>query len=55
MQKLLLGVASSAGDLRRANGLLARYGTLLLQHGGPSILIYNLLMKVLENVKSWRF
>lgn len=41
----LLDALINAGDLRRANGLLARYGTLLLEHGGPSILIYNLLMK----------
>ncbi|KAJ0233959.1 Pentatricopeptide repeat-containing protein [Hirschfeldia incana] len=41
----LLDSLINAGDLRRANGLLARYGTLLLEHGGPSILIYNLLMK----------
>ncbi|CAH2073203.1 unnamed protein product [Thlaspi arvense] len=41
----LLKNCSSAGDLRRANGLLARYGTLLLERGGPSVLIYNLLMK----------
>ncbi|XP_024012648.1 pentatricopeptide repeat-containing protein At5g10690 isoform X2 [Eutrema salsugineum] len=41
----LLDALINAGDLRRANGLLARYATLLLEHGGPSILIYNLLMK----------
>ncbi|CAN7121129.1 unnamed protein product [Brassica rapa subsp. narinosa] len=41
----LLDSLINAGDLRRANGLLARYGTLLLEQGGPSILIYNLLMK----------
>ncbi|KAG2309941.1 hypothetical protein Bca52824_021498 [Brassica carinata] len=41
----LLDALINAGDLRRANGLLARYGTLLLEHGEPSILIYNLLMK----------
>lgn len=36
----------SAGDVRRANGLLARYRSAL--HGsGHSILMYNLLMKVL--------
>lgn len=41
----LLDALINAGDLRRANGLLARYGTLLLEQGGPSVLIYNLLMK----------
>ncbi|CAK9161791.1 unnamed protein product [Ilex paraguariensis] len=35
----------SAGDLRRANGLLARYGFVLHEDGSPSILFYNLLMK----------
>lgn len=35
----------SAGDLRRANGLLARYGFLLREGGNPSVLLYNLLMK----------
>ncbi|XP_057516537.1 pentatricopeptide repeat-containing protein At5g10690 isoform X2 [Amaranthus tricolor] len=35
----------SAGDLRRANGLLARYGFVFHEGGSPSILIYNLLMK----------
>lgn len=36
----------SAGDLRRANGLLARYGFLLRDGGNLSVLLYNLLMKV---------
>ena len=38
----------STGDLRRANGLLARYGSVLHEDGSPSILMYNLLMKVLR-------
>lgn len=38
----------STGDLRRANGLLARYGSVLHEDGSPSILMYNLLMKVLH-------
>ncbi|CAN8299102.1 unnamed protein product [Cochlearia groenlandica] len=48
----LLDALINAGDLRRANGLLARYATLLLEHGGPSILIYNLLMKGYTNSES---
>ncbi|KAJ8526610.1 hypothetical protein K7X08_029087 [Anisodus acutangulus] len=36
-------MAGSAGDLRRANGFLARYGFVL--HEGGSVLVYNLLMK----------
>ena len=36
----------SAGDLRRANGLLARYGFVLREGGNPSVSVYNLLMKV---------
>ena len=36
----------SAGDMRRANGLIARYGFLLHEGGNLSISVYNLLMKV---------
>ncbi|KAK4338058.1 hypothetical protein RND71_042545 [Anisodus tanguticus] len=39
----LLNSLIEAGDLRRANGLLARYGFVL--HEGGSVLVYNLLMK----------
>ncbi|KAL3619069.1 hypothetical protein CASFOL_036639 [Castilleja foliolosa] len=43
---LLLGTQRfSAGDLRRANGLLARYGYALQEGGKSSILTFNLLMK----------
>ncbi|XWS70569.1 hypothetical protein CRYUN_Cryun03dG0058700 [Craigia yunnanensis] len=41
----LLNALIEAGDLRRANGLLARYGFLLREGGSPSISTYNLLMK----------
>ncbi|XP_021855756.2 pentatricopeptide repeat-containing protein At5g10690 isoform X2 [Spinacia oleracea] len=41
----LLNALLDAGDLRRANGLLARYGFVFYEAGSPSILIYNLLMK----------
>ncbi|KAJ6745265.1 hypothetical protein OIU74_028031 [Salix koriyanagi] len=41
----LLNALISAGDIRRAKGLLARYGYLLHESRNPSILIYNLLMK----------
>ncbi|CAK7354240.1 unnamed protein product [Dovyalis caffra] len=41
----LLNALISAGDLRRAKGLLARYGYLLHEGCNPSISIYNLLMK----------
>ncbi|CBI20759.3 unnamed protein product, partial [Vitis vinifera] len=41
----LLNALTEAGDLRRANGLLARYGSVLHEDGSPSILMYNLLMK----------
>ncbi|XP_047327073.1 pentatricopeptide repeat-containing protein At5g10690 [Impatiens glandulifera] len=41
----LLNALIEAGDLRRANGLLARYGFLINEGGSPPILIYNLLMK----------
>ncbi|XP_057516540.1 pentatricopeptide repeat-containing protein At5g10690 isoform X4 [Amaranthus tricolor] len=40
-----LNALINAGDLRRANGLLARYGFVFHEGGSPSILIYNLLMK----------
>ncbi|EFH49728.1 pentatricopeptide repeat-containing protein [Arabidopsis lyrata subsp. lyrata] len=48
----LLDALINAGDLRRANGLLARYDILLLDHGTPSVLIYNLLMKGYVNSES---
>ncbi|OMO90615.1 hypothetical protein COLO4_19030 [Corchorus olitorius] len=41
----LLNTLIEAGDLRRANGLLACYGFLLREGGSSSILTYNLLMK----------
>ncbi|XP_009594574.1 pentatricopeptide repeat-containing protein At5g10690 [Nicotiana tomentosiformis] len=41
----LLNSLIEAGDLRRANGLLARYGYVLHEGGYPSVLVYNLLMK----------
>ncbi|TXG62370.1 hypothetical protein EZV62_013733 [Acer yangbiense] len=41
----LLNALIEAGDLRRANGLLARYGFLLREGGNASVLLYNLLMK----------
>ncbi|XP_044462915.1 pentatricopeptide repeat-containing protein At5g10690 isoform X2 [Mangifera indica] len=41
----LLNALIESGDLRRANGLLARYGFLLREGGSPSVLLYNLLMK----------
>ncbi|KAJ9167593.1 hypothetical protein P3X46_019212 [Hevea brasiliensis] len=41
----LLNAIIESGDLRRANGLLARYGFLLREGGNPPVLIYNLLMK----------
>ncbi|KAE8056508.1 hypothetical protein FH972_013277 [Carpinus fangiana] len=41
----LLNALIEAGDLRRANGLLARYGFVLREGGSPSISIFNLLMK----------
>lgn len=41
----LLNALINAGDLRRANGLLARYGFVFHEGDNPSILIYNLLMK----------
>ncbi|KAF6138533.1 hypothetical protein GIB67_022567 [Kingdonia uniflora] len=40
----LLNALIEAGDLRRANGLLARCHAVLTT-GGPSIILYNLLMK----------
>lgn len=45
---LLLGLLNAlidAGNLRRANGLLACYGFVFHKDGSPSISIYNLLMK----------
>ncbi|KAG6666877.1 hypothetical protein CIPAW_01G062100 [Carya illinoinensis] len=41
----LLNALIEAGDLRRANGLLARYGFLLREGSRPSVSVYNLLMK----------
>lgn len=41
----LLNALTESGDLRRANGLLARYGHALQEGGSPSILTFNLLMK----------
>ncbi|XP_040363743.1 pentatricopeptide repeat-containing protein At5g10690 isoform X6 [Rosa chinensis] len=41
----LLNALVEAGDLRRANGLLARYGFLLREGGSLSLRVYNLLMK----------
>ncbi|KAK9946763.1 hypothetical protein M0R45_012209 [Rubus argutus] len=41
----LLNALVEAGDLRRANGLLARYGFLLREGGSLSLSVYNLLMK----------
>lgn len=35
-----------AGDMRRANGLVARY-RLMLHEDSQSVLLYNLLMKVI--------
>ncbi|KAF7830187.1 pentatricopeptide repeat-containing protein [Senna tora] len=39
------GESDSAGDLRRANGLLARYGYVLREGGSFPVSVYNLLMK----------
>ncbi|KAK9097892.1 hypothetical protein Syun_024937 [Stephania yunnanensis] len=44
-------ICASAGDLRRANGLLARY-SFVLHEGGSLIIVYNLLMKGYINVGS---
>ncbi|KAF3447651.1 hypothetical protein FNV43_RR12838 [Rhamnella rubrinervis] len=41
----LLNALVEAGDIRRANGLLARYGFFLRERGIFSITVYNLLMK----------
>ncbi|GFQ03685.1 pentatricopeptide repeat-containing protein at5g10690 [Phtheirospermum japonicum] len=41
----LLNALIESGDLRRANGLLARYGYALQEGGKSSILTFNLLMK----------
>ncbi|KAM7265667.1 hypothetical protein ACFE04_003350 [Oxalis oulophora] len=46
--RLILGLLNAlveAGDIRRANGLVARYAFLLREGGSPSTLMYNLLMK----------
>ncbi|KAK4422400.1 Pentatricopeptide repeat-containing protein [Sesamum alatum] len=40
-----LNALIESGDLRRANGLLARYGYVLQEGESPSILTFNLLMK----------
>lgn len=45
----LLNSLIEAGDLRRAHGLLARYRC-LLHEDGPSILMYNLLIKGYMNI-----
>ncbi|KAL2896820.1 hypothetical protein RDABS01_038604 [Bienertia sinuspersici] len=42
----------TAGDLRRANGLLARYGFVFRESGSPSVLIYNMLIKGYINTGS---
>ncbi|XP_017230057.1 pentatricopeptide repeat-containing protein At5g10690 isoform X1 [Daucus carota subsp. sativus] len=41
----LLNALVEAGDLRRANGLLARYGFVFNEGGNYSISVYNMLMK----------
>ncbi|KAH0989741.1 hypothetical protein GBA52_001224 [Prunus armeniaca] len=41
----LLNALVEAGDLRRANGLLAHYGFLLREGGSLTLTVYNLLMK----------
>ncbi|XP_028781243.1 pentatricopeptide repeat-containing protein At5g10690 [Neltuma alba] len=41
----LLNAIIEAGDLRRANGLLARYGYVLREGGSFSVSVYNLLIK----------
>ncbi|XP_022936928.1 pentatricopeptide repeat-containing protein At5g10690 isoform X1 [Cucurbita moschata] len=41
----VLNALTEAGDMRRANGLIARYGFLLHEGGNLSISVYNLLMK----------
>ncbi|EXC32726.1 Pentatricopeptide repeat-containing protein [Morus notabilis] len=41
----LLNALVEAGDLRRANGLLSRYGFFLREGGSPLVTAYNLLMK----------
>ncbi|KAH9623888.1 hypothetical protein KSS87_022937 [Heliosperma pusillum] len=48
----LLNALVDAGDLRRASGLLARYGYVFHESGSPSIVIYNLLMKGYINIGS---
>jgi len=37
----------SAGDLRRAHGLLARYGFVFREDGKFSVSVYNILIKVM--------
>lgn len=46
----------STGDLRRANGLLARYGFVFNEGGNYSISVYNMLMKVcdIDNLYAFR-
>ncbi|KAJ4835885.1 hypothetical protein Tsubulata_030865 [Turnera subulata] len=46
----LLNALIESGNLRRANGLLARYGYLFLKEGNLATLIYNLLMKGYINI-----
>ncbi|RDX93976.1 Pentatricopeptide repeat-containing protein, partial [Mucuna pruriens] len=41
----LLNALIKIGDLRRANGLLARYGFVLQEGGNFSVSVYNILMK----------
>ncbi|XP_028223244.1 pentatricopeptide repeat-containing protein At5g10690-like isoform X3 [Glycine soja] len=41
----LLNALIKTGDLRRANGLLARYGFVLREGGNFSVSVYNILMK----------
>ncbi|KAK7384847.1 hypothetical protein VNO78_30550 [Psophocarpus tetragonolobus] len=41
----LLNALIKIGDLRRANGLLARYGFVLREGGNFSVSVYNILMK----------
>ncbi|KAL9227212.1 hypothetical protein vseg_002933 [Gypsophila vaccaria] len=48
----LLNALVDSGDLRRASGLLARYGYVFHESGSPSTLIYNLLMKGYINIGS---
>lgn len=50
----LLNALIEAGDLRRANGLLARYGFVLCEEGNTSTLICNLLMKGYISIGSYQ-